>query len=92
MREEYKGFVIKTAKPTGGKAGKGRNKTTTLMVFDPVEGLLLKLFRYTLNDLQSFYSARLKAYDYIEKRLTSRAPDALRAAALFGRVTTAKRR
>ncbi len=76
MREEYKGFLIKTAKPTGGKAGKGRNKTTTLMVFDPVEGLLLKLFRYTLGDLQSYYSARVKAYDYIEQRLTKRPPDA----------------
>ncbi len=80
MREEYKGFLIKTAKPTGGKAGKGRNKTTTLMVIDPVEGLLLKLFRYSVGDLQSFYSARLKAYSWVEQRLTKPAPDASRAA------------
>lgn len=41
---KYKGYEIKCANPSGGKAGRGCNKTTTIQVLEPFgeDGYLLK--------------------------------------------------
>ena len=83
MRETYKGLVIKTARSTGGKAGKGLNKTSTVQVIEPHEGyhLMHKHFRYVVNDRQSLAAAWLKARAFVDAHLTQRGTDLLKAQA-----------
>lgn len=62
INETYKGMTIKTARPTGGKAGRNNNRTSTVQVIDP-EGLLRKQIRYKVSDgregiLRAFRKAR----------------------------------
>lgn len=71
-RELYKGKLIKTARPTGGKAGKHLNKTSTVQVLDPVESILLKQIRFDVGDLASFESAWDRAKDFIDGKETKR--------------------
>lgn len=66
MRIPYKGKLIKTASPTGGKAGKGLNKTSTIQVFDPKETRLDKQIRYNVGDPKSLLKAIQKSKDWID--------------------------
>lgn len=65
----YKGFVIKHARPSGGKAGKGRNKTTSIQVFK--SNMVRKSISYKKNDDNEYQLAVLKARDWIDKLLNS---------------------
>jgi hypothetical protein len=65
----YKGYVIAEAKPQGGKAGKGHNRTSTIQVREPLQGdnfLLLKQIRYTTVSKESKEGAILTAKQYID--------------------------
>lgn len=66
MRSVYKGMIIKTASPTGGKAGKGFNKTSTVQVIDPAEWMLKKQIRFIVGDRESIKRAWKKAKDFID--------------------------
>lgn len=61
---KYKGYDIEDAKPSGGKAGRGKNKTTTLQVREPSPGgfLLKKSIRCTTDKA----GAVQKAKDFID--------------------------
>jgi len=61
---KYHGYTIDTARPTGGKAGKGRNKTSTVQVFGP--DMMLKQFRYKVGGTLSFDTAWQKAKDWVD--------------------------
>lgn len=66
----YKNYEIVNAKPTGGKAGKGRNKTTTLQVF---EGDLLKQqFRYPVDSEHGYSNALRKAKLWVDAQLAEK--------------------
>jgi len=56
------GFIIKLARQTGGKAGKGYNKTSTIQVVK--DDCIVKQFRYTVDDAASFAQVSRKAIDY----------------------------
>jgi len=60
----YKGYDIKPANTRGGKAGHGKNKTTTLQVREPSPGgfLLKKQIRYTTDKAKAIQ----KAKDFID--------------------------
>lgn len=47
-------FIIKMANPTGGKAGKGHNKTSTVQVFNTDTNCIIKSIQYKVNDPLSF--------------------------------------
>ena len=51
---KYKGYDIKGANPSGGKAGRGCNKTTTIQVLEPLGAdgsyLLKKSFSFNTQD------------------------------------------
>lgn len=63
----YKGFEIRSAKKTGGKAGKGYNKTTTWQVIDKGENRILKMFRWDVNSYESAKKAFEKAKLFIDR-------------------------
>lgn len=60
---EYKDFIIKKAKSTGGKAGKGKNKTSTIQVVK--NNQVLKQFKYSLFKQHKLFSAIGKAKYYV---------------------------
>lgn len=66
MEEKYKGKIIKTANPTGGKAGKGYNITSTVQVIDPSDYALKKQVRFKVGDRESLRRAWQKAKDFID--------------------------
>ena len=75
---QTKSFHICDARPTGGKAGKGNNKTSTVQVFDDTDtdcAFLIKMFRFKVGDLQSYVKAKQKARTYVKALLTPRAAD-----------------
>ena len=65
-------LFIKQANKTGGKAGKGLNKTSTLQIWDDSIALngivLVKQFRYVVSDLSSRKSALRKAQNFVQQR------------------------
>lgn len=61
-----KGVVIKTAKQTGGKAGKGYNKTSTIQVIHLESGMLLKQYRFNMDDPMSLNAAYSKADSFVD--------------------------
>lgn len=63
---KYKGYTITTARPTGGKAGKGCNKTSTVQVFGPGGTTLEKQFRFKVGGTLSFDTAWQKAKDWVD--------------------------
>lgn len=71
-RSLYKGKIIKTANPTGGKAGKGFNKTSTIQVLEPSGDMLtlVKQIRYKVGDSASLETAIKKARDFIDGKKT----------------------
>lgn len=54
-------LIIRHALSTGGKAGKGHNKTSTIQVFDTETWCIVKSFRYTVGDRESYRTAVEKA-------------------------------
>jgi hypothetical protein len=69
---EYKGYTIKQASQTGGKAGKGNNKTSTIQVRQELkEGYLLrKQIRYKVDDPEGMKNAVQKAKDWADDNPT----------------------
>jgi len=65
---KYKGYIIAESKPTGGKAGKGHNKSATIQVRECTNGgfFLYKQFRYVFSDLQSKNGAIIKAMSFVD--------------------------
>lgn len=59
---ELNGYTIKLAHQTGGKAGKGHNKTSTVQVIK--DNFIIKQFRYTVDNPASFMRASKKAIDF----------------------------
>lgn len=62
----YKGFEVCLADQAGGKAGRGKNITTTMQVFGPGGHLILKSFRFNVGDAASRRNAVAKAKLFIE--------------------------
>jgi len=60
-------LLIRKSKPTGGKAGKGCNRTSTIQVFDQKESRVLKSFRYTVVSRASFRKACDAAIEYAKE-------------------------
>lgn len=73
MRHYYLGHVIKHARQTGGKAGKGRNRTSTVQVLKEIGeyDVLVKHFRYVVGDRESELRAFRKAVEHIDKLVGS---------------------
>jgi len=69
--EEYRHFPIRFAKQTGGKAGTGRNKTTTIQVVSEQNDgsvVIEKSVRLNVGDRPSFVQAMVKARAWIDKQ------------------------
>ena len=62
---------IRFCKPTGGKAGKGFNKTSTIQVFNLTKSCIIKQFKYTVGDGLSKAIAKVKAKRLAEKILNN---------------------
>ena len=56
-------YAIQPARATGGKAGKGCNKTSTLQVVVPGNGTyqVVKMFRFKVGDRRSYARAQARA-------------------------------
>jgi hypothetical protein len=47
MKYEYKGYIIQESQRNGGKAGKGKNKTTSLIITGPaLPDSIVPFFKY----------------------------------------------
>jgi hypothetical protein len=55
-------YTVKLAKQTGGKAGKGHNKTSTVQVI--YKSFIIKHIRYKTDSLESKMEAINKGIDY----------------------------
>lgn len=67
----YKGFIIRNATLSGGKAGKGYNKTSTIQVREPIGGgdyLLKAQYRYTTGNQEQYTRAILKARNWVDSQ------------------------
>lgn len=60
-----KEYAIRLARPSGGKAGKGHNKTSTVQVFRG--SCIVKSFRFNMNDRESLKAAMTNAATYVSK-------------------------
>lgn len=58
-------FIVHAASKSGGKAGKGRNKTSTVQV--RCDSCVVKQFRYVVGDPASTKAAYDKAGKYAER-------------------------
>ena len=67
-RATYMGLVIQHPNQSGGKAGKGCNKTSTIQVMNAERTMLLKQVRYTVGDPESQKKAVIKACKFIEEQ------------------------
>lgn len=67
LPETHRGYLIRPARPTGGKAGKGQNRTSTLQVLavQPGYTTLLRAFRFTVGDDKSLRAAKEMARLFI---------------------------
>jgi len=69
--EEYRGFPIRFARQTGGKAGKGCNKTSTIQVVsEQTDGSVIieKTVRFNVNERPSFVKAMVKAREWVDEQ------------------------
>jgi hypothetical protein len=68
IKMHYKGMIIKAANQTGGKAGKGFNKTSTIQVIEPHSSysLMKKHFRFEVGNQISMKAAFDKAIAFID--------------------------
>ncbi len=62
MSQDY--YEICKSKPSGGKAGKGRNKTSSVQVRK--NHCVVKVYRYTAGEGQSFRDAWNRAVGYVQ--------------------------
>lgn len=60
-------YIIRNATPSGGKAGKGCNVTSTIQVFTPDDRM--KQFRYKMFVLGSKKNAITKAIDWVHNEI-----------------------
>lgn len=60
---ERNGYVARLPE-TGGKAGKGQNKTSSLQVLK--DNLIVKQFRFTMNNPESWKAAVAKANQFMD--------------------------
>lgn len=60
------GYKVMLATQSGGKAGKGRNKTSTVQVL--CDNILVKSFRFRTDNMDSFKRAKAKAMQYVEMK------------------------
>lgn len=67
MINEYQGFEIRHALPTGGKAGKGRNKTTSIRARMTTHPYYSKNFIYKVREQGAKEAALKKALGWIDK-------------------------
>jgi hypothetical protein len=66
---QYKGYVIADASKSGGKAGRGKNSTSTIQVRDPLSTggyLLHHHFRYKVDSTESRERAVAKAHSWVD--------------------------
>lgn len=63
---DYRGTALHQPQ-SGGKAGKGRNKTSTIQVRDDFG--IVKQFRYDVDSFQALKSAVAKAKLYVDRTL-----------------------
>lgn len=66
-------YEIRLARQTGGKAGKGRNQTSTVQVF--CDGLLVKQFRFRVDNMAGYGRAKEKAEAYVKSQPFERSPN-----------------
>jgi len=64
---KYKGYIVKPASPTGGKAGRGYNKTSTIQIIENM--CVIKAFRFKMNDFNSRAQAVQKAKSFIDEQI-----------------------
>lgn len=72
---QYRGYTIAESRPTGGKAGKGHNKTATIQVREPAGDsgyLLKKQFRFPVDDDFKCKMAYQKAKAFVDNLLEKR--------------------
>ncbi len=77
---KYKGFDVVLANPRGGKAGRGRNKTTTLQVREPFNSqgdyLLKKQIRFNVGTEEetklAMRAAIKKATEFIDELVATK--------------------
>ena len=60
------GYQIRLAKQSGGKAGKGCNKTSTVQVLH--NSMLIKSFRFVVDSVSSHAKAIMRAEMYVYER------------------------
>lgn len=58
-------YEIKLARQSGGKAGKGHNKTSTVQVH--CDSIIVKQFRFNVDEAGSFKKALAKAQEYTQR-------------------------
>ncbi len=66
MKTTSQTYEIRLARQSGGKAGKGRNKTSTVQVF--CGSCIVRSFRFSVDDVHSLQAAWVKAREYVENR------------------------
>lgn len=65
---EHEGYTILQAKQTGGKAGKGHNKTSTLQIMKSGENIIIKQIKFDIINGQKMLSEPIeKAKKYIDE-------------------------
>lgn len=62
--DSYKGFKFRHSLNTGGKAGKGSNKTRSIHVTSLMHG---RYFSYSLEDPNGWAKAVVKAKNWVDK-------------------------
>ena len=74
---QYNGYEIKQAQKTGGKAGKGHNKTSTIQVQESVPAgyTIKKHFRYEVRNIASKQNAIQRAKDFVDQMIKARFDD-----------------
>jgi hypothetical protein len=60
-------YLATLAQQTGGKAGKGFNKTSSIQVYDMNLPRIVKQFRFKVNDSDSFHKASEKAMKLVQE-------------------------
>lgn len=82
MQKVYRGYIIRVASPTGGKAGKGGNKTSSVSIVPahfPADGKSAfhhTTIRFNVHDLDSFRRAIKKAHAWVDARTPAILPEA----------------
>lgn len=64
----YKGLEVCRSDSRGGKAGRGKNKTATVQVREPIRNgwIIKKQFRFEVGNTESYVAAEQKAWQYVD--------------------------